>query len=173
MSANRILLGPTCFAVVILVQMQRCASTRPCESCLALSHCCTLSRAYLGGQGWVTYMQVVAKQKKAYGKCWPLPMMLKQTAVERHSYCSVHLPCHELTSIQAICTMLLQCSGNTKGMQRLCFQARLLQTRSYPVALLQAYEARLNPFVEFQQHETESRVNKLNLHDRALLSGSR
>ena len=39
--------------------------------------------------------------------------------------------------------------------------------------LLQAYEARLNPFVEFQQHETESHVNKLNLHDRALLSGSR
>ncbi|DBA74650.1 TPA: hypothetical protein ACH3X2_009428 [Trebouxia sp. C0005] len=36
-----------------------------------------------------------------------------------------------------------------------------------------AYEARLNPFVEFQQHETESHVNKLNLHDRALLSGSR
>ena len=40
-------------------------------------------------------------------------------------------------------------------------------------ATLQAYEARLNPFVEFQQHETESHVNKLNLHDRALLSGSR
>ena len=38
---------------------------------------------------------------------------------------------------------------------------------------MQAYEARLNPFVEFQQHETESHVNKLNLHDRALLSGSR
>ena len=37
----------------------------------------------------------------------------------------------------------------------------------------QAYEAQLNPFVEFQQHESESRVNKLNLHDRALLSGSR
>ncbi|KAL0035573.1 hypothetical protein WJX77_012505 [Trebouxia sp. C0004] len=36
-----------------------------------------------------------------------------------------------------------------------------------------AYEARLNPFVEFQQHETDSHVNKLNLHDRALLSGSR
>ena len=38
---------------------------------------------------------------------------------------------------------------------------------------MQAYEARLNPFVEFQQHESESHVNKLNLHDRALLSGSR
>ena len=48
-----------------------------------------------------------------------------------------------------------------------------LETWPSPVVLLQAYEARLNPFVEFQQHETESHVNKLNLHDRALLSGSR
>ncbi|KAK9818043.1 hypothetical protein WJX72_006164 [[Myrmecia] bisecta] len=36
-----------------------------------------------------------------------------------------------------------------------------------------AYEARLNPFAEFQQSEMEAQVKRLHLHDRALLSGSR
>ena len=39
--------------------------------------------------------------------------------------------------------------------------------------LLQAYEARLNPFAEFQQDEATSRVARLPMHERALLSGSK
>ena len=104
--------------------------------------------------------------------CHQLPVMLTQTAVETHSmFCN--LPCHELTSIKATLTIIGEMQLAITCMQRLCLRARPLKTQSYPVALLQAYEARLNPFVEFQQHETESHVNKLNLHDRALLSGSR
>ncbi|GIL86016.1 hypothetical protein Vretifemale_14276, partial [Volvox reticuliferus] len=36
-----------------------------------------------------------------------------------------------------------------------------------------AYEARVNPFAEFQQSEAELRVRNLQVHDRALLAGSR
>ncbi len=37
----------------------------------------------------------------------------------------------------------------------------------------QAYEARFNPFAEFQQSEEVSRVKSLPVHDRAILSGTR
>lgn len=99
--------------------------------------------------------------------------MLKPTAVERPSLPSMYLPCLELTCVKARFTIILTCNWQYKMHAAAMLQAQPLKTRSYPVALLQAYEARLNPFVEFQQHETESHVNKLNLHDRALLSGSR
>ncbi|EFJ47697.1 hypothetical protein VOLCADRAFT_117799 [Volvox carteri f. nagariensis] len=36
-----------------------------------------------------------------------------------------------------------------------------------------AYEARVNPFAEFQQSEVDSRMRNLQVHDRALLVGSR
>ncbi|MEW5303764.1 MAG: hypothetical protein WDW36_006423 [Sanguina aurantia] len=36
-----------------------------------------------------------------------------------------------------------------------------------------AYEAKVNPFVEFQQSEVEKRVKGLHLHDRAVLAGGR
>ncbi|GFR41759.1 hypothetical protein Agub_g2515 [Astrephomene gubernaculifera] len=36
-----------------------------------------------------------------------------------------------------------------------------------------AYEARVNPFAEFQQSEAELRVRNLQVHDRAVLAGSR
>lgn len=38
---------------------------------------------------------------------------------------------------------------------------------------LQAYEARFNPWAEFQQSEEASRVKALPVHDRALLTGSK
>ncbi|EIE24379.1 hypothetical protein COCSUDRAFT_83683 [Coccomyxa subellipsoidea C-169] len=38
---------------------------------------------------------------------------------------------------------------------------------------LKAYEARFNPFAEFQQSEEVSRVKSLPVHDRAILSGTR
>lgn len=38
---------------------------------------------------------------------------------------------------------------------------------------LQAYQAQLNPFVQFQQKESERSLNRVALHDRAILSGSK
>jgi hypothetical protein len=38
---------------------------------------------------------------------------------------------------------------------------------------VQAYEARFNPFAEFQQSEEVNRVKLLPVHDRAILSGTR
>ena len=38
---------------------------------------------------------------------------------------------------------------------------------------MQAYEARFNPWAEFQQSEEASRVKALPVHDRALLTGSK
>ena len=40
-------------------------------------------------------------------------------------------------------------------------------------AFVQEYEARFNPWAEFQQSEEASRVKALAVHDRALLSGSK
>ena len=39
--------------------------------------------------------------------------------------------------------------------------------------IVQAYEARFNPFAEFQQAEEASHVRALPAHDRALLTGSK
>lgn len=45
--------------------------------------------------------------------------------------------------------------------------------RKVCVMLVQAYEARFNPFAEFQQSEEVSRTKSLPVHDRAILTGSR
>ncbi len=47
---------------------------------------------------------------------------------------------------------------------------RIGMTHSVPV---QEYEARFNPWAEFQQSEEASRVRALPVHDRAMLSGSK
>ena len=38
---------------------------------------------------------------------------------------------------------------------------------------MQDYQAKLNPFSAFQQRESEAQLDRLQIHDRALLAGSR
>ena len=38
---------------------------------------------------------------------------------------------------------------------------------------MQDYQAKLNPFSAFQQQESQAQVDRLQIHDKALLAGSR